>query len=129
AANARAYRALTIGEDAAASLGVDLGRVRMMVVTGVAFGVGAAVAIAGSIGFIGLVAPHLVRRAVGADPARVLLPGALAGAALLTAADITVRAIPAADELRVGVVTALIGVPFFLAMIFSERRMLEGAPS
>jgi len=129
AANARAYRALTIGEDAAASLGVDLGRVRMMVVTGVAFGVGAAVAIAGSIGFIGLIAPHLVRRAVGADPARVLLPGALAGAALLTAADITVRAIPAADELRVGVVTALIGVPFFLAMIFSERRMLEGAPS
>jgi iron complex transport system permease protein len=129
AANARAYRALTIGEDAAASLGVDLGRVRMMVVTGVAFGVGAAVAIAGSIGFVGLVAPHLVRRAVGADPARVLLPGALAGAALLTAADITVRAIPAADELRVGVVTALIGVPFFLAMIFSERRMLEGAPS
>jgi iron complex transport system permease protein len=129
AANARAYRALTIGEDAAASLGVDLSRVRMMVVTGVAFGVGAAVAIAGSIGFIGLVAPHLVRRAVGADPARVLLPGALVGAALLTAADITVRAIPAADELRVGVVTALIGVPFFLAMIFSERRMLEGAPS
>jgi iron complex transport system permease protein len=70
-----------------------------------------------------------VRRAVGADPARVLLPGALVGAALLTGADITVRAIPAADELRVGVVTALIGVPFFLAMIFSERRTLEGTPS
>ena len=59
----------------------------------------------------------------------MLLPGALAGAALLTAADITVRAIPAADELRVGVVTSLIGVPFFLAMIFSERRLLEGSPS
>jgi iron complex transport system permease protein len=129
AANARAYRALTLGEDAAASLGVDLGRVRAMVVTGVALGVGAAVAVAGSIGFVGLVAPHLVRRAAGSDPARVLLPGALAGSALLTAADIAVRAIPAADELRVGVVTALIGVPFFLAMIFSERRMLEGAPS
>jgi iron complex transport system permease protein len=129
AANARAYRALTIGEDAAASLGVDLGRVRMMVVTGVALGVGAAVAVAGSIGFIGLVAPHLVRRAVHADPARVLLPGALVGAALLTGADVAVRAIPAADELRIGVVTSLIGVPFFLAMIFSERRSLEGAPS
>jgi iron complex transport system permease protein len=87
------------------------------------------VAVAGSIGFVGLIAPHLVRRAVGSDPARVLLPGALAGAALLTAADITVRTIPVADELRVGVVTALIGVPFFLAMIFSERRELEGAPS
>src|SRR5260370_39239682 len=119
AANARAFRALTLGEDAAVSLGVDLGRVRMMVVVGVAVGVGAAVAVAGSIGFVGLIAPHLVRRAVGSDPARVLLPGALAGAALLTAADITVRTIPVADELRVGVVTALIGVPFFLAMIFS----------
>jgi iron complex transport system permease protein len=129
AANARAYRALTLGEDAAASLGVDLNRLRLIVVIGVALGVGAAVAVAGSIGFVGLVAPHLVRRAVGSDPARVLLPGALAGAALLTAADIAVRAIPAADELRVGVVTALIGVPFFLAMIFSERRMLEGTPS
>jgi iron complex transport system permease protein len=129
AVNAPAYRALTLGEDAAASLGVDLGRVRMMVVTGVALGVGAAVAVAGSIGFVGLVAPHLVRRAVGSDPARVLLPGALAGAALLIVADVAVRAIPAADELRVGVVTALIGVPFFLAMIFTERRMLEGAPA
>jgi iron complex transport system permease protein len=129
AVNARAYRALTLGEDAAVSLGVNLARVRLMVVIGVALGVGAAVAVAGSIGFIGLVAPHLVRRAVGSDPARVLLPGALTGAALLMTADITVRAIPAADELRVGVVTALIGVPFFLAMIFSERRMLEGAPS
>jgi iron complex transport system permease protein len=129
AANARAFRALTLGEDAAASLGVGLGRVRLMVVVGVAFGVGAAVAVAGSIGFVGLVAPHLVRRMVGSDPARVLLPGALAGAALLTAADIAVRVVPAAIEVKVGVVTALIGVPFFLAMIFSERRLLEGAPS
>jgi iron complex transport system permease protein len=129
ATNARAFRALTLGEDAAASLGVDLARVRMTVVVGVALGVGAAVAVAGSIGFVGLVAPHLVRRAVGSDPARVLLPAALAGAALLTGADIAVRSLPVADELRVGVVTALIGVPFFLAMIFSERRTLEGAPS
>jgi iron complex transport system permease protein len=128
AANARAFRALTLGEDAAVSLGVDLARVRLMVVVGVALGVGAAVAVAGSIGFVGLVAPHLVRRAVASDPARVLLPGALAGAALLTAADIAVRSLPAADELRVGVVTALIGVPFFLVMILSERRQLEGAP-
>jgi iron complex transport system permease protein len=66
---------------------------------------------------------------VGSDPARVLLPATLTGAALLLAADIAVRSLPVADELRVGVVTALIGVPFFLAMIFSERRTLEGAPS
>lgn len=128
-ANARSFRALTLGEDAAASLGVNLVRTRLMVVIGVALGVGAAVAVAGSIGFVGLVAPHLVRRAVNADPARVMLPGALAGAALLLAADIAVRIIPAAIELKVGVVTALIGVPFFLKMIFGERRELEGAPA
>ncbi len=126
---ARAFRALTLGEDAAQSLGVDIERVRMLVVIGVALGVGAAVAVAGSIGFIGLVAPHLVRRAVGSDPARVMLPAALAGAALLVAADIAVRIVPSAIELKIGVVTALIGVPFFLMMIFAERGMLEGSPS
>jgi iron complex transport system permease protein len=129
AISARAFRALTLGEDAAQSLGVDLGRVRALVVAGVAFGVGAAVAVAGSIGFIGLVAPHLVRRSAGYDPARVMLPAALTGAALLIAADIAVRSVPSANELKVGVVTALIGVPFFLAMIFTERRLLEGSPS
>lgn len=132
--NVRAFRALTLGEDAAASLGVDVDRTRTLVVIGVALGVGAAVAVAGSIGFIGLVAPHLVRRRVASDPARVCLPAALMGAALLLAADVAVRLIPAnpnatAIELKLGVVTALIGVPFFLAMIFRERRLLAGAPS
>ena len=94
-----------------------------MVVIGVALGVGAAVAVAGSIGFVGLVAPHLVRRAVGSDPARVMLPAALTGAALLTCGRHRGAAHPgAATEIKVGVVTALIGVPFFLAMIFRERR-------
>lgn len=129
AVNARAFRALTLGEDAAASLGIDVQRTRILVVVGVALGVGAGVAVAGSIGFVGLVAPHLVRRAVNSDPARVLLPATLTGAVLLLAADIAVRIVPAAVELKVGVVTALIGVPFFIAMIFSERRALEGAPS
>jgi iron complex transport system permease protein len=131
ALNARAFRALTLGEDAAASLGVDIDRTRTMVVIGVALGVGAAVAVAGSIGFVGLVAPHLVRRAVGSDPARVCLPAALMGAVLLTAADVAVRLIPAnptatAVELKLGVVTALVGVPFFIAMIFRERRLVDG---
>jgi iron complex transport system permease protein len=129
AACARSFRALTLGEDGALSLGVDVERLRMLVVCGVATGVGTTVAVAGSIGFLGLVAPHLVRRAVGSDPTRVMLPAALAGAALLLAADIAVRIVPSANELKVGVVTALIGVPFFLAMIFSERRELEGSPS
>jgi len=134
ALNARAFRALTLGEDAAASLGVDIDRTRIAVVIGVALGVGAAVAVAGSIGFIGLVAPHLVRRRVGSDPARVCLPAALMGAALLLAADVAVRLIPVNPnattiELKLGVVTALIGVPFFLMMIFRERQLLAGAPS
>jgi iron complex transport system permease protein len=134
ALNARAFRALTLGEDAAQSLGVDIARIRLVVVVGVALGVGAAVAVAGSIGFIGLVAPHLVRRSVGSDPARVCLPATLMGAVLLIAADIAVRLVPAnpnatAIELKLGVVTALIGVPFFIAMIFRERRALDGAPS
>jgi iron complex transport system permease protein len=127
--SAGAFRALTLGEDAAASLGVDIDRTRHAVVVGVAFGVGAAVAICGSIGFVGLVAPHLVRRLVGSDPARVMLPAALTGAALLLAADIAVRLLPGVVEIKLGVVTALIGVPFFVAMIFSERRLLEGSAS
>ncbi|CAN5284544.1 iron ABC transporter permease [soil metagenome] len=123
--NAGAFRALTLGEDAAASLGINVGRTRVLVVIGVALGVGAAVSVAGAISFVGLVAPHLVRRFYGSDPARVLLPASLAGAALLMAADIAVRLIPAVIEIKIGVVTALIGVPFFLAMIFHERRALE----
>jgi iron complex transport system permease protein len=124
---ARSFRALTLGEDAATSLGVDLARLRLIVVIGVALGVGAAVSVTGAVGFVGLVAPHLVRRSVGSDPAQVLLPAALAGAALLTAADIATRLVPASTEIKLGVVTALIGVPFFISMIFTERRTLEGA--
>ena len=123
--NAGAFRALTLGEDAAASLGVNVERTRVLVVIGVALGVGAAVSVAGAISFVGLVAPHLVRRYYGSDPARVMLPASLAGAALLMAADIAVRLVPGAIEIKIGVVTALIGVPFFLAMIFRERRALE----
>ncbi|MCC7346179.1 MAG: iron ABC transporter permease [Variibacter sp.] len=129
ASRARAYRALTLGEDGAASLGIDVERTRLVVVVGVSLGVGAAVAITGAIGFVGLVAPHLVRRRVGSDPAAILLPAALAGAALLTASDILVRVIPANIEIKLGVVTALVGVPFFLSMIFTERRTLEASAS
>lgn len=125
----RAFRALTLGEEAAASLGFDLRWVRLRVVTGVAAAVGAGVAVAGSIGFIGLVAPHLVRPFVGHDPGRVIFPAALSGAALLLAADIAVRLIPAQAEIKVGVLTALIGAPFFIWMILTRRRELTGAPS
>jgi len=115
-------RALALGEDVAASLGVELGGLRLVVVSGAALIVGGATAAAGAIGFVGLVAPHLVRRFVGHDPGRALLPSALAGAALLTAADIGVRLIPANTELKLGVLTSLIGVPVFLSILLAGQR-------
>jgi iron complex transport system permease protein len=121
-----AFRALTLGEEAAQSLGVDVARLRLLVILGVALGVGASVAVAGTIGFIGLVAPHLMRPLVAHDPARLLAPSALAGAALLMAADIAVRIIPSTTDIKVGVLTSIIGVPFFLWLILRQRRSLAG---
>jgi len=119
-------RALSLGEETAQSLGVNVGSLRLIVILGVAFGVGGAVAVTGSIGFIGLIAPHLMRPLVGYDPARLLVPSALAGSALLLAADIAVRIIPSTSDIKVGVLTSLIGVPFFLYLIMRERRALGG---
>jgi iron complex transport system permease protein len=121
-----AFRALSLGEETAQSLGVNVGRLRLLVIAGVALGVGGAVAVSGTIGFIGLVAPHLVRPLIGHDPARLLIPSALAGAALLLAADIAVRIIPSTTDIKVGVLTSIIGVPFFLYLIVRERRALGG---
>jgi iron complex transport system permease protein len=122
-------RALTLGEETAASLGVDVARVRLSVVIAAAMGTGAAVAVAGAIGFVGLVAPHLVRPFVGYDPARTLVPAGLAGAVLLLAADCGVRLIPSAAEVKIGVVTAIVGVPFFLWIIARRKADLAEAPA
>jgi iron complex transport system permease protein len=121
-----AFRALSLGEETAQSLGVDVARLRLLVISGVALGVGGAVAVSGTIGFIGLVAPHLMRPLIGHDPARLLIPSALTGAALLLAADIAVRIIPSTSDIKVGVLTSIIGVPFFLYLIMRERRALGG---
>lgn len=121
-----AFRALSLGEETAQSLGVHVGRLRLLVITGVALGVGGAVAVTGTIGFIGLVAPHLMRPVVGHDPARLLIPSALTGAVLLLAADIAVRIIPSTTDIKVGVLTSIIGVPFFLYLIVREKRALGG---
>lgn len=127
ASQAKALRVLSLGEEAAQSLGVAVRRVRLLCVIGVAASVGASVSVAGTIGFIGLVAPHLVRPLVGYDPSRTLLPATLAGAALLLAADLLVRLVPTSGSpIKVGVVTALIGAPFFLALVLRERRALAG---
>jgi len=117
--------ALTLGEETAASLGVDLGRMRLLVIVGAALAVSAGVAVAGAIGFVGLVVPHLLRPAMGYDPARLLIPSALGGAGLLLAADILVRLLPGGQELKLGVVTALIGAPVFLHLVWTTRRRMR----
>jgi iron complex transport system permease protein len=114
---APALDALALGEDVAASLGVDVARLRWTVVVATGVMTGAGVAVAGVIGFIGLVVPHLVRPLIGNRPGAALLPSMIAGAALLTAADLVVRIPVAGQELKLGVVTALIGAPFFLWLI------------
>ena len=122
----RGFRPLSLGEEAAQSLGINVSLIRFVVILAVAMGVGASVAVAGSISFIGLVAPHLMRPLVQHDPARLLLPSALTGAALLLVADIAVRIIPSTTDIKVGVLTSIIGVPFFLFMIVRQRRALAG---
>lgn len=114
-------RALTLGEEAAESLGLSLARERILIVLGVACALGGAVSVSGAIGFVGLVAPHLVRDRVKGDPKAVLWPAALTGAALTLGADMLARLVPAPTELKVGALTALMGVPFFLAIIARRR--------
>ncbi|MDX1607443.1 MAG: iron ABC transporter permease, partial [Candidatus Competibacterales bacterium] len=121
---ARALDALSLGEDVAASLGFNLAGVRLRVVLGTALAVGAAVAVSGVIGFVGLMVPHLLRPLVGQQPARLLLASALGGAVLLLAADIGVRLLTTASELKLGVVTALLGAPFFFWLLLRTRRSL-----
>jgi len=87
--------------------------------------VGAAVSVTGAVGFVGLVVPHLVRPLVGHQPGRALLPSGLAGACLLLAADTLIRLLPTHDELRLGVVTGLIGAPFFLHLLATLRREMR----
>lgn len=120
-ATARALDALALGEVQAESLGIDVGRARLLALAGTALGVGAATAVVGTIGFIGLVAPHLVRPFVGHRPGATLVPAALAGAALLTAADIATRLIRLDSPIHLGVFTALVGAPFFLWLVLHMR--------
>ena len=118
----RAVDALTLGEVQARSLGINLDRTRVLTLLGVGLSVGAATSVTGSIGFIGLVAPHLVRPFVGHQPSRTLLPSALLGAALLICADIVTRLLTTQNELRLGVVTSLIGAPFFFWLVLRLRK-------
>ena len=122
---APAYKALTLGEDTAASLGFDVWRVSILTAGGISLGVGAATAVAGAIGFVGLMAPHIARPFLRSDPQRILVPSALIGALLTTTADILVRLIPSTSEIRVGALLAVIGAPCFLYLVIFRPYRLD----
>lgn len=122
ASTARALDALTLGEDTAETLGFNQRHVKLRAILGTGLAVGATVAVTGVIGFVGLVVPHIVRPFVGHQPGKLLLPSALAGAALLLAADLLVRLPVGGPEPKLGVITSLIGAPFFLWLILRTRR-------
>lgn len=121
---ARGLDALTLGDEAARSLGIDTDALRRRLIVGAALAVGAATSVAGSIGFVGLVVPHLLRRRVGHRPGALLLPSAFGGALLVLMADIVIRLVPTAQELKLGVLTALVGAPFFFHLVLKTRRTL-----
>ena len=112
--------AFTLGEEAAAGIGVNLQRVRLSIVIGSGICTGAAVSIAGAVGFVGIVAPHLIRPHVQHEPAATLVPSALLGGVMLVLADIFIRIVPTNTELKLGVVAALLGAPVFV-WIASQR--------
>jgi iron complex transport system permease protein len=120
---ARDLDALALGEDTARSLGVDVARLKLQVVVGTALAVGPGVAVAGFIGFVGLLVPHALRAFAGSRP-RILLPQCALGGALVTlVADLGCRVVPANGELKLGILTALLGAPFFLYLLTRERRV------
>ena len=118
----RGLSALALGDEAAEGLGLDLRHQRLAVIVGAGLATGAAVALAGAIGFVGIVAPHVLRPFLRYDPARLLVPSALLGALILMLADIGVRVMPTDTELKLGVVAALLGAPVFI-WIAARRRM------
>lgn len=117
--------ALSVGEETAQTMGINLKWLKLRIIIGTALSVGAAVSICGAIGFIGLVVPHIVRALISREPGAILIPSALMGALLLTFADILTRLPLAGSPLRLGVVTALVGAPCFLYIIFHTRREMR----
>jgi iron complex transport system permease protein len=113
--------ALSLGEDTALTLGADTASLGFRLTLGVGLMVGAATSVAGVIGFVGLVAPHLVRARVGYRPGATMVPSMLLGASLVLGADIIVRLLPTAYELQIGVFTSLVGAPFLVRAIHKAR--------
>ena len=121
-ATARALDALSLGHDVARSLGINIRRTYLLAIFGTAIGVGAATAVSGAIGFVGLIVPHLLRPLVGARPSHLLPASALGGAAFLLASDICIRILFPDKDLKLGVVTAILGAPFFLWLLHKIRQ-------
>lgn len=118
----RALDALTLGEEAARSLGFDPARLQWRVALGTGLAVGASVAVTGVVGFVGLIVPHVLRRLVGERPSALLIPSALGGAILTLIADSAVRLTPGPGEIRLGIAMAALGAPFFLILLARLRR-------
>ncbi len=114
--------AIALGESEARHLGVEVEKVKHKVILLSALAVGAAVAMAGAIGFIGLVVPHILRMALGPDNKLILPASAIGGAILLTVADMIARTIVSPTELPIGIITALMGTPFFIWLLVSAKR-------
>ncbi len=121
-ASGRGLDALTLGEDAATALGIRMSHLRTLVVAGTAAAIGAATAVTGAVGFVGLVVPHVLRPFVGGAPGRLLPASALGGAAMVLLADVAVETILPDRNLKLGVLTALVGAPVFLHLVFRTRR-------
>lgn len=120
----RSLDALSLGDLAARSLGVDPRRLQALMIAGIGLTVGASVAVAGIIGFVGLMVPHFVRPHTDGRPSRLIVPSALAGALLLLVADCLCRVLPLQGELRLGIALSLLGAPFFLALLLRLKREL-----
>jgi len=121
----RGLDGLSLGEETARSLGFDVTGLRIRIVVASAFAVGSAVAVAGAIGFVGLVVPHVLRPLVGHQPGPLVLVSGLGGAVLTLAADVLVRVLPTHPELKLGVVTAIIGAPFLFSLLWRMRREMD----
>jgi iron complex transport system permease protein len=119
----RTLDALILGEVGARSIGANISRLRWIIIGGVGIGVGASVAVSGVVGFVGLIVPHVMRGIFGEKPSAILLPSAIGGAILTLTADALVRLAPGAGEIRLGIVMAVLGAPFFFLLLLKRGRV------
>jgi len=123
--SSKMLNALTLGQDVAVSMGINVTILQYLLILGIGLTVGASVAVTGIIGFVGLIIPHLMRPFTDERPSSLLIPSAIAGAILILLADSLIRVFPTVSELRLGIAMSLLGAPFFLGLLFHMRRKLS----